>query len=62
MENFDELIGKTLEEAKEIIDRSIRIRINKEDGVSYFGTCDMNPNRLNVEIENKLISKINGIG
>jgi hypothetical protein len=51
------LIGKTLEEATEIL-RNSEWRVVQEDGVDYMLTMDLNPYRYNLYLENKLIKEV----
>lgn len=60
---FTELIGLTKAEAKEKLEEDgLTLRVNKEDGEAYFGTCDHNMSRINVEVKEGKIVKINGRG
>ena len=53
---FDEIIGKTKAEAVIIIKAAgFTCRVTKEDGDHYMGTCDFNPNRLDLEIQDGLV-------
>lgn len=53
------LVGLKLEEAKKIADSNrIIIRIMQEDGVDQIGTCEFRSNRINVAIQNGIISEI----
>lgn len=54
------LIGLTVEEAKKIV--PYEIRVTKENGKSYMVTMDFKTNRVNVEINNDLITEVTGIG
>lgn len=60
LEQYNNLIGLTLEEAEKISGKDIRPR--KVDGKSMVGTVDYRLTRLNVEIENNKITKILGLG
>ncbi len=51
------LIGKTLEEATEIL-RNSEWRVVEEDGVDYMLTMDLNPYRYNLYIENNIIKEV----
>jgi hypothetical protein len=51
------LIGKTLEEATEIL-RNSEWRVVQEDGVDYMLTMDLNPYRYNLYLENNLIKEV----
>ena len=50
------VIGLTLEEARKKTNQPIIV--TKEDGQSYFSTCDYIPNRMNVELVNGKIRSI----
>ena len=51
------LIGKTLEEATEIL-RNCEWRIVQEDGIDYMLTMDLNPYRYNLYLKNNLIKEV----
>ena len=63
---YDSLIGQTVKKAmttvSKIDSRITTLRVSKRDGQPCMLTMDMRPNRLNVETENELISRIHGIG
>ncbi len=60
---FEELIGLTKKEAKEkLAEDGLTLRVNKEDDAVYYGTCDHNMSRVNVNIEKGKIVKVNGQG
>ncbi len=57
------LVGKTLEEASALAaENGFTIRPTRIDGESLFGTCDMNRSRINVEVENNVITIVGRIG
>lgn len=58
---FDYLVGKTVEEAAKQ-EPAYTIRVIKRDGEPTVVTRDMNLFRINVEIENGIISKVVGFG
>lgn len=58
MENIDNLIGLTLEQFKELVDKNAIVRLMREDNNHYFGTCDFHPDRYNLELDNGLITKV----
>jgi hypothetical protein len=60
MEKYNEFIGKTLKEASELTD--LQLRVTRRDGNACICTQDLNFDRLNVEIENGIITKVKGIG
>lgn len=57
--NQNQLIGLTIEEAREIYEN---IRIVKINGNPLVCTMDYNTKRLNVEVVDRKISKIQGFG
>lgn len=57
-----ELIGKTLKEANQVVESYESIRVNELDGKHMAGTCDFNPDRINVVIDDGVITRINGRG
>lgn len=60
MFNAESLIGKNKEEAITIIkDSKLVVRIRNEDGKAYVGTCDFRIDRINLYIENGIITKAN---
>lgn len=59
MSDYNHLIGLTVEEAKE---KGVWIRVMREDNQRYVGTMDFRPTRINVEVENGKIIKVNGVG
>lgn len=53
------MIGKTLEEAKkELEDKDKIYRIIRIDGTRYCGTCDLNLDRINLEIDNGIVTTV----
>jgi nucleoside-triphosphatase THEP1 len=56
-------IGNTVEEVSEEAKRTgWSIRVMKQDGKDCVGTCDYNPGRLNVAVDNGKITEILGFG
>lgn len=53
------IIGKTVKEAESLLQRPIRVI--KEDGESYAVTCDFVSERINVTVENGIITEFNGV-
>ncbi len=48
-----EIIGKTEEEAEQMIcGEGLFLRLTKKDGKCFTGTCDFQLNRVNIEVEN----------
>ncbi len=54
--NLEELTGKPLDEVKEIIPHPYFLYISRMDGVVYFTTADVNPNRVHVEVNNNIVT------
>lgn len=55
----DHLIGKDLLYARSLVQiYGKSIRVTKRDGRTTIITEDINPNRINVEIENAMITKV----
>ncbi len=59
-EQFKNLIGKTVAEAEELT--GLRIRTTWKDGQPMIVTHDLRGDRLNVRVENGLITKVENIG
>lgn len=38
------------------------VRVTRRDGQSMIGTCGYRPNRINVAVENEVVTVIGGIG
>jgi hypothetical protein len=51
------LIGKTLEEATEIL-RNCEWRVVQEDGIDYMLTMDLHPERFNLYLEKGIIKEV----
>lgn len=58
---IDALVGKTEDEAKKELEEGYSIRVNKRDGKIFYGTMDYKPKRINVNVDNNVITKINGL-
>lgn len=56
----ESIIGKELNDdlRKELNDNNIEFRVTKKDGKFYMITCDFKLNRLNIELENNIITNI----
>jgi len=55
----DELMGKTLDEARVLVARrKMTLRVMMEDGKSLLGTLEENPNRVDVGIRNGRIIRV----
>ncbi len=55
----EDLIGLSIEDAA-LADHTIRVM--KRDGKPCAGTMDVKPNRINVTVENGIITEIRGLG
>jgi hypothetical protein len=65
MESYDYLIGLTPQEANDLFERkalNMSVRVTMEDGKNYMVTMDLRFDRINVHVENGVISKVEGIG
>ncbi len=61
--NPQDLIGKTKEEANELLkDTGFYVRVAKKDGHNCMGTCDFRPERIGVETELGKITRVCGTG
>lgn len=58
---FDLLIGKTVEEAQELLP-DLRIRLTKRNNIDIICLRDYDENRLNVQTVNGTIAQVVGIG
>lgn len=56
---MENLIGLTLESAKERL-KGKEYRIVRIDGVGMIITCDWHPNRVNLEIQNNIVTRVYG--
>ncbi len=54
--NFEELTGKTLDEVKKIITHPYSLFISSNDGIVFFKTMDLNPNRVNIDVNNGIVT------
>jgi len=53
------LIGKTLEEAREATnEKKLQHRVRILDGKGCIGTCDLQPSRLNFNVEKNIVIDI----
>jgi len=56
----DRLIGLTETEAMELsISTGFPFRVTRKDNINYVITCDYQIFRINVEIDNNLVTKVN---
>lgn len=58
---YPEIKGLTCEEAEKYL-KHFTIQPAIIDGVTVLGTCDVRPNRINVEIRNGYIYRVLGVG
>ena len=57
------LLGKTEEEARKLVEASCcTLRVMKLNGEELIGTADYVPNRINVAVENGVVTEILGNG
>jgi len=55
--NIDIIKGKTQEEGIKLLkDNSVVYRVVRKDLINYIVTCDFNPERVNIEIDNDVIT------
>lgn len=57
MEKYNNLIGKSVDQARELYPGKV-IRILVEDNVYSMVTTEVHPNRLNVGVEGDLITEV----
>ena len=62
-EEFAHLIGKTVEEAQDLIKKEGRtVRVMKRDGKGLIGDCRFATSRVNVAVQDDKIVSIIGVG
>lgn len=60
-EKGTKLTGMDFKEAKKILEeKGFSIRISNEDGINMWGTMDIRPDRVNVDVKNGKITKVLG--
>ena len=59
---FEKIIGLSIEEANVKIPSDIFIRVASSDGMSYPLRSDINHSRLTVRLEKELITEVLGLG
>jgi len=58
----EQFIGKTLVEAREILKNTkFYIHTDRRDDSNYLCTADFNTFRIRVEIDNNIITSVNGV-
>lgn len=62
IKEFGHLVGIPLEKGNDNIDPSFSIRVTKIDGQPCVVTHDFRLDRINVEIENGIITNVTGLG
>ena len=63
MINAEQLIGLPIHQARSICaDSGCTLRVQAQDGQRFIVTADYRTNRINVEVDNGIISKTHGIG
>ncbi len=61
--NPKKFVGMKLEDAKkDANDCGFTIRVLKQDGQSFAGTCEVNRFRINVEVDNGVITAVRNVG
>ena len=61
VEDFKDLIGRSVEEVKGGLPPKYFIFVSQSDGDSYYRTLEYNPYRINVTVSRGLIYKIDGL-
>ena len=57
---LESIIGQTEQVVRDVvIQGGGKFRVRSRDGEQYFGTADLNMNRLNVHLENGIVAKAN---
>jgi hypothetical protein len=60
---LEELVGMSEKEASGyLISRGYFLNIGTKDGEHYISTCELNPRRVTVDIENDIVTKVHGVG
>jgi len=54
---LDSILGKTEEEGtKYLKENNVEFRVVRKDDTNFICTCDFNPNRVNIELDNDIIT------
>ena len=62
-EEFKNIVGLNVEAAREKLEsQGMKLRVMKLDGERCLGTCDVNPQRVNVEVQDEKIADVRSIG
>ena len=57
------IIGKTIEEAVSVAAiQGLSVRVMKQDGREYMGTCDLRSDRINVAVVDGKVALVLSIG
>jgi len=56
-EFLDNLIGKTHDEVIRLCKDNFDLRLDRKDKDHFVGTCDLRFDRINIEIDNNIITK-----
>jgi len=59
--DFKNIVGKTINEAKEELPKGYFIFIGEEDGQSFYRPAEFNPYRINVIVKRGRINHIQGV-
>lgn len=63
VQQFDKYVGKTEKQAANMAEKEgMVIRVTNRDGESLMGTCDYRTDRINVSVEDGVITGISGLG
>lgn len=61
--DLEHIVGMSEAEASGyLIAHGYFLSLNSKDGETYIKTCELNPNRVNVDVENDIVVKFNGVG
>ena len=59
----EHIIGLSVDDARTLLEQNnMALRIMKRDGEHLIGTCDWRLNRLNVEVEQGVVTSVMAIG
>ena len=60
-DDFNFLVGKTLEQAQTEIPKRYSIFVNEKDGEALYRPQEMDPHRINVRTKKGTITKVDGV-